>query len=128
MSYDLTSLVYLWMQNEAGDTSSPELRYLAVRLNVLNLVISQYLLIFMLMRALKRLFMLSCSQDFVMYVGGPVWALDWCPRVHECLESHAKCEVYDFYYSLPNCACSYGFSFHQMKCYLIGFVCLQGYV
>ncbi|KAL6145625.1 hypothetical protein ACLB2K_056311 [Fragaria x ananassa] len=44
-------------QNEAGDTSSPEL-----------------------------------SQDFVMYVGGPVWALDWCPRVHECLESHAKCE------------------------------------
>ncbi|XP_076900909.1 uncharacterized protein LOC143555199 [Bidens hawaiensis] len=23
------------------------------------------------------------SKDFVMYVGGPVWALDWCPRVHQ---------------------------------------------
>lgn len=23
------------------------------------------------------------SKDFVMYVGGLVWALDWCPRVHE---------------------------------------------
>ncbi|PWA44179.1 AT hook, DNA-binding motif-containing protein [Artemisia annua] len=23
------------------------------------------------------------SEDFVMYVGGPVWALDWCPRVHQ---------------------------------------------
>ncbi|KAI3683867.1 hypothetical protein L1987_84382 [Smallanthus sonchifolius] len=22
------------------------------------------------------------SKDFVMYVGGPIWALDWCPRVH----------------------------------------------
>ncbi|KAL8204972.1 hypothetical protein R6Q57_010595 [Mikania cordata] len=23
------------------------------------------------------------SKDFVMNVGGPVWALDWCPRVHK---------------------------------------------
>ncbi|XP_076956484.1 uncharacterized protein LOC143631685 isoform X2 [Bidens hawaiensis] len=23
------------------------------------------------------------SKDFVMYVGGPVWAVDWCPRVHQ---------------------------------------------
>ncbi|XP_021986505.1 uncharacterized protein LOC110882925 [Helianthus annuus] len=23
------------------------------------------------------------SKDFVMYVGGPVWALDWCPGVHQ---------------------------------------------
>ncbi|KVI07947.1 uncharacterized protein LOC112515196 isoform X2 [Cynara cardunculus var. scolymus] len=23
------------------------------------------------------------SKDFVMYVGGLVWAMDWCPRVHE---------------------------------------------
>ncbi|KAM5559532.1 hypothetical protein ABKV19_020943 [Rosa sericea] len=44
-------------QNEAGDTSSPEL-----------------------------------SHDYVMYVGGPVWALDWCPRVHESHDHHAKCE------------------------------------
>ncbi|XP_050380080.1 uncharacterized protein LOC126797498 isoform X2 [Argentina anserina] len=32
------------------------------------------------------------SQDFVMYVGGSVWALDWCPRVHETHDHHAKCE------------------------------------
>jgi hypothetical protein len=36
----------------------------------------------------------SCySKDFVLYVGGHVWALDWCPRVHERLEDHIKCEV-----------------------------------
>ncbi|KAB2631564.1 hypothetical protein D8674_009083 [Pyrus ussuriensis x Pyrus communis] len=32
------------------------------------------------------------SQDFVMYVGGPVWALDWCPRVHQSSDNHPKCE------------------------------------
>ncbi|XP_070666185.1 uncharacterized protein [Malus domestica] len=32
------------------------------------------------------------SQDFVMYVGGPVWALDWCPRVHRSSDDHPKCE------------------------------------
>ncbi|BFG38665.1 hypothetical protein CerSpe_249390 [Prunus speciosa] len=32
------------------------------------------------------------SQDFVMYVGGPVWALDWCPRVHQRPDYHPKCE------------------------------------
>ncbi|KAH7862286.1 hypothetical protein Vadar_002497 [Vaccinium darrowii] len=35
------------------------------------------------------------SKDFVMYVGGPVSALDWCPRVHQRSESsdcHIDCE------------------------------------
>ncbi|KAJ0046189.1 hypothetical protein Pint_05060 [Pistacia integerrima] len=27
-----------------------------------------------------------------MYVGGSVWALDWCPRVLERPDSHSKCE------------------------------------
>ncbi|KAM2522103.1 hypothetical protein PS1_029093 [Malus domestica] len=33
-----------------------------------------------------------CSQDLVMYVGEPVWALDWCPRVHQSSDGHPKCE------------------------------------
>ncbi|XP_059646714.1 uncharacterized protein LOC132293301 isoform X2 [Cornus florida] len=32
------------------------------------------------------------SKDFVMHVGGPVWALDWRPRVHERSDSNIKCE------------------------------------
>ncbi|KAL8132039.1 hypothetical protein AgCh_007796 [Apium graveolens] len=32
------------------------------------------------------------SKDFVLYVGGSVWALDWCPAVHQNPESHAKNE------------------------------------
>ncbi|CAL5411786.1 unnamed protein product [Camellia sinensis] len=32
------------------------------------------------------------SKDFVMYVGGSVWALDWCPRVHQHSDHHTKCE------------------------------------
>ncbi|KAK1404734.1 putative general transcription factor 3C polypeptide 2-like [Heracleum sosnowskyi] len=32
------------------------------------------------------------GKDFVMYVGGSVWALDWCPAVHQNAESHAKSE------------------------------------
>lgn len=32
------------------------------------------------------------GKDFVMYVGGSVWALDWCPAVHQNPESHAKSE------------------------------------
>ncbi|KAL5862326.1 hypothetical protein ACOSQ3_003613 [Xanthoceras sorbifolium] len=35
---------------------------------------------------------LESSKDFVMYVGGSVWALDWCPRVHERPDCHTKCE------------------------------------
>ncbi|XP_021911148.1 uncharacterized protein LOC110824976, partial [Carica papaya] len=35
---------------------------------------------------------LESSKDFVMYVGGSVWALDWCPRVHELPDDHMRCE------------------------------------
>ncbi len=36
----------------------------------------------------------SCgSKDFVMYVGGHIWALDWCPRIHETPDYNNKCEV-----------------------------------
>ncbi|XP_041024907.1 uncharacterized protein LOC121265365 isoform X2 [Juglans microcarpa x Juglans regia] len=34
----------------------------------------------------------GCSKDFVIHVGGHVWALDWCPRVHESPECPIKCE------------------------------------
>ncbi|KAJ4829849.1 hypothetical protein Tsubulata_035047 [Turnera subulata] len=32
------------------------------------------------------------SADFVMYVGGSVWGLDWCPRIHEKPNCRNKCE------------------------------------
>lgn len=32
------------------------------------------------------------SKDFVMHVGGSVWALEWCPRVHGNPDARAKCE------------------------------------
>ncbi|KAJ7976092.1 General transcription factor 3C polypeptide 2 [Quillaja saponaria] len=32
------------------------------------------------------------SKDFVMYAGGSVWALDWCPRIHETLDCSVKSE------------------------------------
>ncbi|XP_039003969.1 uncharacterized protein LOC120130887 isoform X2 [Hibiscus syriacus] len=31
-------------------------------------------------------------KDFLMYVGGSVWALDWCPRVHQNPNNLVKCE------------------------------------
>ncbi|KAL6545088.1 hypothetical protein OROHE_009995 [Orobanche hederae] len=34
----------------------------------------------------------EASKDFVMYVGGSVWALDWCPRVHRNSENQIKSE------------------------------------
>ncbi|KAK9290694.1 hypothetical protein L1049_008868 [Liquidambar formosana] len=43
----------------------------------------------------ERLFGSSASpgsrKDFVLHVGGPVWALDWCPRVHQSSDCH-NCE------------------------------------
>ncbi|XP_056686446.1 uncharacterized protein [Spinacia oleracea] len=30
--------------------------------------------------------------DFVLYVGGLVWSLDWCPRIDQGTNSRAKCE------------------------------------
>ncbi|VVA91875.1 unnamed protein product [Arabis nemorensis] len=32
------------------------------------------------------------SKDFIMHVGGSVWALEWCPRVHENPDAQANCE------------------------------------
>ncbi|KAG2319698.1 hypothetical protein Bca52824_012911 [Brassica carinata] len=32
------------------------------------------------------------SKDFIMHVGGSVWALEWCPRVHENPDAQTKCE------------------------------------
>ncbi|PSS23600.1 General transcription factor 3C polypeptide like [Actinidia chinensis var. chinensis] len=42
----------------------------------------------------QNVYMLSQepSKDFVMYVGGHVWALDWCPRVHQRSES-SNCDI-----------------------------------
>ncbi|CAK7340261.1 unnamed protein product [Dovyalis caffra] len=37
---------------------------------------------------------LESSRDFVMYVGGSVWTLDWCPGVHERLDNHIKREIF----------------------------------
>ncbi|XP_048503667.1 uncharacterized protein LOC104898392 isoform X3 [Beta vulgaris subsp. vulgaris] len=34
----------------------------------------------------------SSRKDFVFYVGGLVWSLDWCPRTDEGTNSDAKCE------------------------------------
>ncbi|GFP97062.1 hypothetical protein PHJA_001850300 [Phtheirospermum japonicum] len=34
----------------------------------------------------------EASKDVVMYVGGSVWALDWCPRVDRNSENHIKSE------------------------------------
>ncbi|XP_021764765.1 uncharacterized protein LOC110729340 [Chenopodium quinoa] len=31
-------------------------------------------------------------KDFVLYVGGLVWSLDWCPRTDQGIESGVKCE------------------------------------
>jgi len=31
-----------------------------------------------------------------MNVGGSVWALDWCPRMHEEPDCSIKCEVLRF--------------------------------
>ncbi|KAF5205534.1 Transducin/WD40 repeat-like superfamily protein [Thalictrum thalictroides] len=35
----------------------------------------------------------DASNDFVLYVGGHVWALDWCPSVHQQSDCRIKCEL-----------------------------------
>ncbi|XP_010242589.1 PREDICTED: uncharacterized protein LOC104586906 isoform X2 [Nelumbo nucifera] len=35
---------------------------------------------------------IESSKDFILYVGGPVWALDWCPRLHRSSDCHINCE------------------------------------
>lgn len=31
-------------------------------------------------------------KDFTLHVGGSVWGLDWCPRVHDNPDNYVKCE------------------------------------
>ncbi|CAL0299349.1 unnamed protein product [Lupinus luteus] len=54
------------------------------------------------------------SRDFVMYVGGPVWALDWCPQMHEKPDCSIKCEFIAVASHPP------GSSYHTMGAPLTG--------
>ncbi|KAE9619639.1 hypothetical protein Lal_00038052 [Lupinus albus] len=54
------------------------------------------------------------SRDFVMYVGGPVWALDWCPQMHEMPGCSIKCEFIAVAFHPP------GSSYHKMGAPLTG--------
>ncbi|KAJ0981116.1 hypothetical protein J5N97_009371 [Dioscorea zingiberensis] len=56
----------------------------------------------------------SCSNDFVLHAGGPVWALDWCPRADENLEDQFKCEY------LAVAAHPPGSSYHKIGAPLLG--------
>ncbi|CAJ1968670.1 unnamed protein product [Sphenostylis stenocarpa] len=53
-------------------------------------------------------------RDFVMNVGGPVWALDWCPQIHEKPDSSIKCEFIAVAAHPP------GSSYHKMGAPLTG--------
>ncbi|KAF7818766.1 putative WD40 domain containing protein [Senna tora] len=55
-----------------------------------------------------------CSRDFVLYVGGLVWALDWCPQIHLDPGSSFKCEF------LAVAAHPPGASYHKMGAPLTG--------
>lgn len=54
-----------------------------------------YIPIWLKFLCVSKIFLLYlfCSKDFVIYAGGSVWALDWCPRVHEKPDCQVKCEV-----------------------------------
>ncbi|KAK7342874.1 hypothetical protein VNO80_25832 [Phaseolus coccineus] len=53
-------------------------------------------------------------RDFVMNVGGSVWALDWCPQIHEKPDSSVKCEFIAVAAHPP------GSSYHKMGAPLTG--------
>ncbi|RDX97408.1 General transcription factor 3C polypeptide 2 [Mucuna pruriens] len=53
-------------------------------------------------------------RDFVMNVGGPVWALDWCPQIHEKPDCSIKCEYIAVAAHPP------GSSYHKMGAPLTG--------
>ncbi|XP_017415343.1 uncharacterized protein LOC108326375 isoform X1 [Vigna angularis] len=53
-------------------------------------------------------------RDFVMNVGGSVWALDWCPQMHEKPDSSIKCEFIAVAAHPP------GSSYHKMGAPLTG--------
>ncbi|CAI0549829.1 unnamed protein product [Linum tenue] len=54
------------------------------------------------------------SNDFVMYVGGPVWSLDWCPRSHEGPDTKVKSEFVAIAAHPP------GSSYHKIGAPLVG--------
>ncbi|QHO38722.1 hypothetical protein HN51_005036 [Arachis hypogaea] len=56
----------------------------------------------------------SRCRDFVMCVGGPVWALDWCPQIDERPDCSAKCEFVAVATHPP------GSSYHKMGAPLTG--------
>ncbi|XP_057728451.1 uncharacterized protein LOC130944244 isoform X2 [Arachis stenosperma] len=56
----------------------------------------------------------SRCRDFVMCVGGPVWALDWCPWIDERPDCSAKCEFVAVATHPP------GSSYHKMGAPLTG--------
>lgn len=37
-----------------------------------------------------------CRKDFVLYIGGCVWPLDWCPKLHQGFNCHINCEEFIF--------------------------------
>ncbi|KAL2323078.1 hypothetical protein Fmac_027457 [Flemingia macrophylla] len=53
-------------------------------------------------------------RDFVMNVGGSVWALDWCPQIHEKPDCSIKCEFIAVAAHPP------GSSYHKMGAPLTG--------
>ncbi|XP_054812973.1 uncharacterized protein LOC129313686 [Prosopis cineraria] len=54
------------------------------------------------------------SRDSVLYVGGPVWALDWCSQIHLKPDSSVKCEFLAISAHPP------GASYHKMGSPLTG--------
>ncbi|KAA0043896.1 DNA binding protein, putative isoform 1 [Cucumis melo var. makuwa] len=53
-------------------------------------------------------------RNFAMHVGGPVWAIDWCPQVHGRTNSLIKCEFIAVSAHPP------GSSYHKMGIPLTG--------
>ncbi|CAA6673104.1 unnamed protein product [Spirodela intermedia] len=53
-------------------------------------------------------------KDFVLHAGGSVWALDWCPRVHQVPHCPVRCEY------LAVAAHPPGSSYHQIGAPLTG--------
>lgn len=52
-----------------------------------------------------------------MHVGGSVWALEWCPRVHGNPDAQAKCEVIRSYFLFQ----------YSVEMGILGFHCYERY-
>ncbi|XP_068634459.1 uncharacterized protein [Aristolochia californica] len=46
---------------------------------------------------------LTYSNDFILHVGGPVWALDWCP-IAQVVDHHIKCQYLAVAAHPPDCS------------------------